>query len=51
MGKLTVDRERLTIVVIIGRIVAEPSFKRKVGWGLGHIVYLERHATVRRFRQ
>ena len=33
MGKVPVDRERLTIVVIIGRIVAETSFRRKVGIG------------------
>ena len=31
MGKEPVDRERLTMVVIIGRIVAGTSFKRKVG--------------------
>ena len=31
MGQVTVDRERLTMVVIIGRIVAETSFRRKVG--------------------
>ena len=30
MGKVPVDRERLTMVVIIGRIVAETSFRRKV---------------------
>ena len=33
MGKVPVDRERLTMVVIIGRIVAETSFRRKVGIG------------------
>ena len=33
MGKVPVDRERLTMVVIIGRIVAEPSFMRKMGIG------------------
>ena len=32
-GKVPVDRERLTMVVIIGRIVAETCFKRKVGIG------------------
>ena len=32
MEKVPVDRERLTMVVIIGRIVAETSF-RKVGIG------------------
>ena len=32
-GKVPVDRERLTMVVIIGRIVAETSFKRKVEMG------------------
>ena len=31
--KVPVDRERLTMVVIIGRIVAETSFRRKVGIG------------------
>ena len=33
MGKLPVDRERLTVVVIMGRIVAETSFRRNVGIG------------------
>ena len=33
MGKVPVDRERLTMVVIIGRIVAETSFRRNVGIG------------------
>ena len=33
MGNVTVDRERFTMVVIIGRIVAETCFKRKVGIG------------------
>ena len=33
MGKVPVDRERLTMVVIIGRIVVEISFRRKVGIG------------------
>ena len=33
MGKVPVDRERLTMVVIIGRIVAETSFRRKMGIG------------------
>ena len=37
MGKLPVDRERLTMVVIIRRIVAETSFRRKVGiWPKSH---------------
>ena len=31
MGKVPVDRDRSTMVVIIGRIVAETSFRRKVG--------------------
>ena len=31
MGKVPVDRERLTIVVITGRIVAETSFRREFG--------------------
>ena len=31
MEKIPVDRERLTMLVITGRIVAETSFKRKVG--------------------
>ena len=44
--KVAVDRERLTMVVIIGRIVAETSFRRKVGIGSGHIFYLERHARI-----
>ena len=30
MGKVPVDRERLTMFVIIGRIVAETSFRRNV---------------------
>ena len=34
MGKIPVDRERFTLVVIIGRIVAETSFRRNVGIGL-----------------
>ena len=34
MRKVPVDRERLTMVVIIGRIVAETCFRRKVGIGL-----------------
>ena len=33
MGKVPVDRKRLTMVVIIGRIVAETSFRRKVRIG------------------
>ena len=33
MAKVPVDRERLTMVVIIGRIVAETSFRRKLGIG------------------
>ena len=33
MGKVPVDRERLTMVVIIGRIVQETSFRRNVGIG------------------
>ena len=33
MGKVPVDRERLTMVVIIRRIVTETSFRRKVGIG------------------
>ena len=33
MGKVPVDRERLTMVVIIGRIVAETYFRRNVGIG------------------
>ena len=28
MGKVPIDMERLTMVVIIGRIVAETSFRR-----------------------
>ena len=31
MEKVPLDRERLTMVVIIGRIVTETSFRRKVG--------------------
>ena len=33
MGKVPVDSERFTMVVIIGRIVAETCFRRKVGIG------------------
>ena len=33
MRKVPVDRERWTMVVIIGRIVAETSFRRNVGIG------------------
>ena len=33
MGKVPVDRESLTMVVIIGRIIAEICFRRKVGIG------------------
>ena len=33
MRKVPVDRERLTMVVIIGRIVAETCFRRKMGIG------------------
>ena len=33
MGKVSVDRERFTMVVIIGRIVAETCFRRKVWIG------------------
>ena len=29
MGKVPVDREKITIVVMIGRIVAETYFRRK----------------------
>ena len=39
MGKVPVGRERLTMIVIIGRKVAETSFRRNVGIGRGHIVY------------
>ena len=31
MGKVPVDRERFIMVLIIGRIVAETCFRRKVG--------------------
>ena len=31
MGKVPVDRERFIMVIIIGRIVAETCFRRKVG--------------------
>ena len=33
MGKVPVDSERLTMIVIIGRIVPKTSFRRKVGIG------------------
>ena len=33
MGHVPVDRERFIIVVIIGSIVAETCFRRKVGIG------------------
>ena len=33
MRKVPVDRERLTMVVITGRIVSETSFRRNVGIG------------------
>ena len=33
MGEVPVDRERLTMVVITGRIVVETSFRRNVGIG------------------
>ena len=33
MGKVHVDSERFTMVVIIGRIVTESYFRRKVGIG------------------
>ena len=33
VGKVRIDRARLTMVVIIARIVAETSFRRKVGIG------------------
>ena len=33
MRKVPVDRERFTMVVIIGRIVAETCFMRRVGIG------------------
>ena len=33
IGKVPVRKERLTMVVIIGRIVAETCFRRKVGIG------------------
>ena len=37
MGKVLVDRKRLTIVAIIGRIVAETCFRTKVGiWSRTH---------------
>ena len=32
-GKVPVDRERFTMIVIIGRIVAEICFRSKVGIG------------------
>ena len=39
MVKVPVDREIFTVVVIIGRIVAETCIMRIVGYGQGHIVY------------
>ena len=33
IGKVSVDRARFTMVFIIGRIVAETCFRRKVGIG------------------
>ena len=33
MGKVPVDKEKFTMVVIIGRIVAETYFRRNVGIG------------------
>ena len=33
MGKVPVDRERFTLVAMIGRIVEETSFRKKVGRG------------------
>ena len=33
MGKIPIDKERFTMVVIIRRIVAETCFRRKVGIG------------------
>ena len=33
MGKVPVDRNRFNMVVIIGRIVAETCFRRKMGIG------------------
>ena len=42
MGKVPVDRERLTTVVIIGRLVADTCFKRKVGiWSRSHCLLSE----------
>ena len=32
-GKVPEDRERFTMVIIIGRMVAETCFRRKVGIG------------------
>ena len=33
MGKVPIDRERFTMVIIIGRIVAETCFRKKVRMG------------------
>ena len=46
MGKVPVDREILPMVVIIGRIVVETSFRRKVGLGSRSHCLFERHAKV-----
>ena len=41
MGKVSVDRERLAMVVIIGRIVAETSFRRKEIGSRSHCLFGE----------
>ena len=42
MEKVPVDSERLNMVVIIGRIVAETSFRRKVGIGSRSTLFIRR---------
>ena len=46
MEKVPIDGERFTMVVIIGRIVAETCFRRKVGIGSRSHCLLGWHARV-----
>ena len=41
-GKMPSDKERLTIVVMIGPSSLKQSFKRKLEWNQGDIVYFQK---------
>ena len=51
LGKVPLDRERFTVVIIIGRIVAEHFFRMKVGIGSGSHCLLGEACNSLAFRQ